>query len=97
MEADREITTDEPITITLADGTTATGMLRMSSARPGYFWVEYNGRRKTDAWSYREPTLTRRADGDLVPASQRDYMVVIARVLLREMTESDVGTTPVEG
>ena len=26
MEADREITTDEPITITLADGTTATGM-----------------------------------------------------------------------
>jgi RNAse (barnase) inhibitor barstar len=32
----------------------------------------------------------------LVRVSQRSYMVAIARILLREMTESDIGTTPVE-
>jgi hypothetical protein len=31
-----------------------------------------------------------------VRVSQRSYMVTIARILLREMTESDIGTTPVE-
>jgi hypothetical protein len=39
---------------------------------------------------------TQRLDGDLVRVSQRSYMVAIARILLREMTESDIGTTPVE-
>jgi hypothetical protein len=67
----------------------------MSTERPGYFWVEYNGRRKTDGRSYREPTWTEGPDRDLVRVSQRGYMVAMARTILREMTESDIGTEPI--
>jgi hypothetical protein len=96
MEIDREIITTEPISTTLRDGSTVTGMLCTTTARPGYFWVEYNGRRKTDARCYREPTWTEGPDRVPVRRSNYGYMTSIARTLLREMTESDIGTTPVE-
>jgi len=96
VQIDREIVEKEPVTVSLPDGSPVTGLLCTSSSRPGYFWVEYNGRRKTDARSYREPTWTKGPDGDPVRADQSVYMRSIARIILREMTESDVGTTPIE-
>jgi hypothetical protein len=96
MKGDREIITTEPITITLPNGTSVTGLVCMSSVRPGHFWVEYNGRRKTDGRCYREPIWTEGPDREPVRASQRGYMVSIAQTILREMTESDIGTTPID-
>ena len=85
--------TSEPITIIKADGTTAIGKFRMTASAPGQFWIEYDGRLKTNAHSYTEPTYSVTKDGiTLQVISQRDYMMSIGRILLREMTESDIGT-----
>jgi hypothetical protein len=77
MNAERENITEEKIEIIA----TVTGLVRVSSTKQGLqFWVEYNGRRKTDARYYQD----------------RDSMMSIARILLREMTQSDIGTNPIK-
>jgi len=86
----------ELITAMMPDGRVIEGVLCTSSAQPGYFWVEHNGRRKTGGRSDRETTSTTRYAGDSVDVDHRDYMVAMARIILREMVLSDVGTTPIE-
>jgi hypothetical protein len=77
MNSERENITEEKIEIIA----TVTGLVCVSSTKQGLqFWVEYKGRRKTDARYYED----------------RDSIMSIARILLREMTQSDIGTNPIK-
>jgi hypothetical protein len=62
----------------LPDGRVVEGLLCTSSSRPGFFWVEYNGRRKTDGSSCGEPTWTEEPEGDPVRADQRGFTLAMA-------------------
>jgi hypothetical protein len=66
------LTVSMPLSITLKNGTTVTGMLWLHPSRRGRFEVEYDGVRKSDG----------RTD-----YTSEGHIIAIARLLLRELAE----------